>query len=196
MGANETPQYFNKYLEPVIMFNPRPFNRISEARPQWELETAIWAALDDGENSGKYAVTQDGSEILPTKDVTAYLKTYFGDSVKPTFKTFTEGNFTYQYDPKGECFYIPLIAVTNFYVPNVTKITHSFNTVTILVDYLPGQNWGGDSQADPQAKPVKSMEIVLKSSGGTYQIEALKENKLTSSSGAQAASRDSDSAQQ
>lgn len=177
IGPSETTDYFSKYLEPAVMFNPKTFDNISQAKPEWELETAIWAALDDGEKSGKYAVAEDGREILPVKDVNAYLKKYFGASVKPAFKTFTDQSFTYQYDKKAQCYYIPLIAVTDFYTPSVTKITRNFNTVTLAVDYIPGKNWGQNSRGDTtKPTPDKTMYFVLSGSSGGYTIKAIKDD--------------------
>lgn len=176
IGPNETNDYFSKYLEPAVMFNPKTFDDISQASPEWELETAIWAALDDGEKSGKYAVTEDGREILPVSDVTAYLKKYFGDSVKPSFKTFTDRSFTYEYDKKGQCYYIPLIAVTDFYTPDVTKVSRNFSTVTLTVGYIPGKNWGQDSRGDTtKPAPDKTVYFVLSGSRGGYTIKAIKD---------------------
>lgn len=189
VGPNETKDYFNQYLEPAVMFNPKTFDSISEAKPEWELETAIWAALDDGEKSGKYAVAEDGREILPVKDVTAYLKKYFGDSVKPSFKSFNDSNFTYEYDKKGQCYYIPLIAVTDFYTPNVTKITRKFNTVTLTVDYIPGKNWGQDSSGDTtKPNPDKTMYFVLSGSRGGYIIKSIKDDNSSQTQSSQAQS--------
>jgi hypothetical protein len=177
LGPDETPDYFDSYLEPAVMFDPEVFDNISNAEPDWELETAIWASLDDGEQSGRYALAEDGREILPVKDVTGNLKKYFGDAVHPTFQTFSDGDFTYEFDKKNQCYYIPLIAVTDFYLPHVTKISRNFKTVTLTVQYIPGQNWGQDGNGTAlQQTPDKTMVFVLKGSRGGYQITGLKED--------------------
>ena len=180
MGTNETPDYFNNYLAPAVMFDPQPFDTISKANPQWEVETAIWAALDDGEKIGSYAISEDGREILPAKDVTTYLQKYFGDSVNPIFKTFSDQDFTYQFDKQEQCYYIPLSAVNDFYLPKVTKISRSFNNVTLTVEYLPGKNWDEDGNGEAtRSTPDKTMDFLLTSNKGGYLIKAIKTDKST-----------------
>jgi hypothetical protein len=183
LGSDETASYFDSYLEPVVMFDPDTFSNISKANPQWELETAIWAALDENEKNGRYASTSDGREILPIKDVASYLKKYFGGAVKPDYKTFSDGNFTYEFNKKEQCYYIPLTAVTNFYTPRVTKISRSFNTVTLTVQYIPGENWGEDSNGNvTQPAADKTMTIVLSGGRGDYMVKEIKNYKKADSS--------------
>lgn len=176
VGPNESASYFEQYLEPVVMFDPESFGSISEAKPEWMIETAIWAALDDGEQSGQYAITEDGKEILPDKDVTANLKKYFGSTVKPSFKTFTIDGYTYEYNKKDRSFYIPLVAVTDFYLPRVSKISSRFKTTTLTVDYIPAKNWGQDDKSSElKQKSDKTMQIILNGSRGSYQVKAIKD---------------------
>lgn len=175
MGPNEDAAFFEKYLEPVVMFDPDTFTDISKAKPQWQLETAIWAALDENEKNGSYASTSDGREILPVKDVASNMKKYFGIS-NPKYMTFSDGNFTYEYSRKEQCFYIPLIAVTSYYIPHVKKISKGFNSVTLIVDYQTGKNWGQDEASRSALSTEKTMRIRLKGSRGRYTVKAIEKN--------------------
>lgn len=182
VGLNETATYFDSYLDPVVMFDPDTFSDISKANPQWEIETAIWAALDTNEKSGSYASTADGREILPIKDIASYLKKYFGSAVQPSYETFTSGDFTYEYSKKERCYFIPLGAVTSYYIPKVTKISRGFRTVTLTVQYIPGENWGEDSSGNvTQPSPDKTMIIVLSGGNGSYVVKAIKNDEETQS---------------
>jgi hypothetical protein len=177
VGPDETASYFETYLEPVVMFDPDTFTDVSKAQEQWKVETAIWAALDENEKNGIYASTSDGREILPIKDVNSYLKKYFGGTVSPAYKSFSDGNFTYEFNKKEQCFYIPLTAVTNFYMPRVTNVSNGFNTVTLTVQYIPGENWGQDSDGNvTQPTPDKTMTIVLSGSRGSYTVKSISED--------------------
>lgn len=174
VGPNETASYFDGYLAPVVMFDPATFDDVSKARPGWELETAIWAALDANEKNGAYASTADGREILPVKDVATYLKKYFG-AAKPAYQTVTDDGFTYEFNKKGQCYYIPLTAVTDYYIPKVTKIARSFNTVTLTVQYIPGQNWGQDDSGNmAEPEPDKTVDVQLLGGHGGYTVKAIK----------------------
>jgi hypothetical protein len=176
VGQDETASYFESYLEPVVMFDPDTFDDISAADARWKLETAIWAALDENEKNGSYATTSDGREILPVKDVASYIEKYFGDAANPGYETFADGNFTYEYSEKEQCYYIPLTAVTDYYMPSVTNIKKSFNTVSLTVAYIPCKNWGQDNSGDAQrTDPDKTMTIVLTGSRGSYAIKSIKD---------------------
>lgn len=193
-GPDETNEYFENYVEPAIMFNPSTFDNIDKADPSWMIETAIWSAINDNENNGTYTTTSDGREIIPVKDVTSNFQKYFGKSAVPKYKSFSHGDFNYEYSSKEQCYYIPLIAVTDYYLPKVTKIDRSFNTVTLTVGYIPSKNWGQDSQGNPtEPKPEKYMKIVLSGSRGNYAMTSIKDAGNTSGSSTTASGNPSDS---
>ncbi len=171
-GPSETPAYFQSYLKPVVMFDPKPFSGLAQAGADWKLETGIWAALEAGEPSGQYAVSPDGREILPVRDVAANLKKYFG-IVSPSYHTFTAHTFTYEYDAKNACYYIPLTQVNTYFLPRVKKIARSFKTVTLTVEYVQGTDWG-QGQESLSGPAEKTVEIVLTGGGGGYRLRALR----------------------
>lgn len=182
VGPNETESFFESYLEPAVMFDPDTFTDISQSDPQWRLETAIWAALYENENNGGYTSTSDGREILPIKDVTAYMKKYFENTENTQYVTFTKDDFTYEYNRKEQCYYIPLTAVSDYYIPKVTKISKGFNTVTLSVSYFPGKNWGqdtGESEAEQSAD--KHMKFILTGNRGNYKLKSIQNDEQTQS---------------
>lgn len=188
-GPDETNEYFESYVSPAIMFDPSTFTDIEKADSSWKTETAIWSAINDNEKNGTYTTTSDGREIIPVKDVTNNFQKYFGKSAVPKYKSFSHGEFNYEYSSKEQCFYIPLIAVTDYYLPKVTKLDRNFNTVTLTVGYIPSKNWGQDSEGNPtEPKPEKYMKIVLNGSRGNYAIQSIEETGNTSGSSTTASS--------
>lgn len=186
-GPDENAAYFEKYLSPVVMFDPKCFSDIKEADSSWMLETAIWAAINENETTGTYATTSDGREILPAKDVTNYFEKYFGTADRPKYKTFTSGNFTYEYSAKEQCFYIPLVAVTDYKIPKVTKIDKQFDSVILTVGYISSENWGQDSSGNATAPtPEKTMLIDLEGSKGDFSIKSIEEDKTAEASSSKA----------
>lgn len=171
-GPAAAPAYFQSYLKPVVMFDPKPFASLPQAGADWKLETAIWAALETGEASGQYAVADDGREILPVRDVAANLKKYFG-IVSPTYRTFTADGSTYEYDAKNFCYYIPLTEVDTYYLPRVQKVSRSFGATTLVVDYIEAHNWG-QGEEDLSGAADKTVEIVLTGGNGNYRLRALR----------------------
>lgn len=191
-GPDETADYFEDYVSSAIMFDPEPFTEIDDADSSWMIETAIWSAINDNQNNGTYTTTSDGREILPVKDVTNNFQKYFGKSAVPKYKSFSHGEFNYEYSSKEQCYYIPLIAVTDYYLPKVTDISRNFNDVTLTVGYIPSKDWGQDSEGNPtEPKPEKFMKIVLNGSRGNYSIQSIEQTATASSAAASSTNKSS-----
>jgi hypothetical protein len=176
-GPNETESFYENYLAPAVMFDPDTFTDSSKSDPQWRLETAIWAALYENETNGTYASTSDGREILPIKDVTAYLKKYYGNTENTQYVTFTRGDFTYEYNQKEQCYYIPLTAISDYYYPKVTKISKGFNTVTLSVAYFQGKNWGQDTADSDNQQADKYVTVILSGNHGNYKLKSIQNDE-------------------
>lgn len=177
MVPEENAEYFERYLSPVVMFDPKPFADIKDADENWMVETAIWAALNENESAGTYTVTADSKEIIPTKDITNYYQKYFGKQGVPKFNSFNSNEFDYEFNSKEQSYYIPLIAVTNYVMPKVVEIKHSLNNVTLTVGYISSENWGQDANGNTMApNPEKYMNIVLEGSKGNFELKSITEN--------------------
>lgn len=174
----ETPEYFEKYLSPVVMFNPTPFTDIKNADETWMIQTAIWGALNENESAGTYTVTADGQEIIPVKDITNYYQKYFGTQGVPKYKSFNNGDYDYKFNSKEQSYYIPLIALTNYVIPKVVDVRHGFNTVTLTVGYISSENWGQDANGNTMApKPEKYMTVTLDGARGNFEVKSIVENE-------------------
>ena len=174
IGPNETPQFFEGYIAPVVMQDPPPFSDIKKASPVLLIKTAIWATLSEDANQGKYATTDDGREIVPIDDITKDFVKFFGDNIKPKYQTFTDNSSNYEYDVKSKCYYIPMIAIDNFYTPLVQTITPKNGFVKLSVGYVPGSGWGQNPDGTASApEPTKTMIYTLKGARGNYVIVAI-----------------------
>ena len=194
IGPAETTKFFESYISPVVMQDPEPFSDVKKLDQDWIVKTAIWAALNDDENSGKYAYTDDNREILPKEDVTKQITKLFGENVKPTFHTFTdsENSATYEFNKKSACFYIPMIAYNDYFTPNIRAVVKKNGTVKLTVDYISGQGWMQDSsgQVTPPAAS-KTMVYLLKGGRGRYSIVSVSDSSSSSSSALSSAPADS-----
>jgi hypothetical protein len=174
IGPNETPKFFEDYIAPVVMQDPPPFSDIKKANPVLLVKTAIWATLSEDANQGKYGTTDDGREILPIDDITKDFVKFFGDDIKPKYQTFTDNGANYEYDVKVKCYYIPMIAVDNFFTPVVKTNTPKNGIVKLSVGYIPGSGWGQNPDGTASApEPTKTMIYTLKGSRGKYVIIAI-----------------------
>lgn len=174
IGPSETTTFYEQYIEPVVVQDPKPFAKISKASPDWTLMTAIWATLSADENAGRFAYTADNREILPVTDVDSYYNKYFGDDVPPKYHTFVYKGATIEYDEANQCFYVPLIALDNVYVPQVAKITGISGGVKLTVNFIPGDGWTQDKKGNIiKPKPVKAMIFTLSGGHGKYIIKSI-----------------------
>ncbi|MDR3552222.1 MAG: hypothetical protein P4L75_03775 [Clostridia bacterium] len=174
LGPAETTTFYESYIAPVVMQDPEPFSSTASLDSDWVVKTAIWAALNDDENSGKYALADDGREIIPVSDIKKKIASLFGEDYQPKLETFTDpqNSATYEYSKKNDCFYIPMIAYSDYFTPNIRTVTRKNGTVTLAVDYISGQGWVQDSAgtAVTPSAASKTMIYVLKGSRGQYQI--------------------------
>ena len=180
IGPPETVDFFEGYIAPVVMQDPDPFTDASKLDSQWIVKTAVWAALTSDENQGKYSTTDDDREIIPIDDIARQIEKLFGDGVKPAYSTFTDGDSgaKYEYDKRDKCYYIPMIAISDYYTPSVRTIKRGSGTVKLTVDYISGQGWQQDSAGTVVAPDAsKTMIYTLKGSRGRYAIVSVEEYK-------------------
>ncbi|HEX3025871.1 MAG TPA: hypothetical protein VHR42_01390 [Clostridia bacterium] len=170
-GPEESNAFFEKYIEPVVVEDPKPFSNIKKVDSNWALMTAIWVALNEDENSGRYGYTEDNRTILPVEDIRKSFETYFGDLIQPQYHTFISGKATFEYDAKENCFYIPAIALSNVYLPKVAKVERNQKTVKLTVEYIPGSGWSSDENGKViKPAPAKVMYYTLSGSRGKYAL--------------------------
>jgi hypothetical protein len=185
LGPTENADFFEQYIEPVVVEDPKPFSDVTKVGSEWTLTTAIWACLSADENSGHFGYTADNREILPIADLKKSFEKYFGDAVKPAYHTFQSGSSTFEYDEKNQCYYIPVFAINNVYIPKVSKISRSGHTVTLTVEYIPGSGWSQDKNGRViQPGPAKTMLYVLQGGRGSYFIRSILQGAAPVSSSA------------
>ena len=173
LGPAETPKFFEDYISPVVMQDPKPFANISEVNQDWMMKTAILATLSADDN-GKYALTDDNREIVPASDISREFESLFGGKIKPKFETFTDNNTKYEYNRKETSYYIPMIAYVNIFTPKVRNIVRNHDTVRLTVDYIPGSGWVQNADGTTTSPPAsKTMIYTLKGSRGKYAIVSL-----------------------
>jgi hypothetical protein len=184
-SPDDTTEFFEQYIGPIVAEDPAPFDDISQLDKNWMLKTAIWAALRGQENSGQYAYTSDNRQILPAADLTKVYKKYFGDSQKPEFKTLTDSGVTYEYNANEKCYYVPIVAVSNAYTPTVTNLSRDGNNVKLTVDYIPSSGWGQNPDGTvSMPEPAKTLIYVLVGSNGNYALQSVQNTAAYTSSAA------------
>lgn len=165
---------YEELLEPVVMYDPTPFDDISNADPQFLIETAIWATVTDSYESQFEIDESSGKQIVPVADVEEQFVKLFGTDVKPQHTSFIGNSFEIEYSDVLSAYLIPITGITPLYYPDVTKITTLGDSVTLDVAYISVGNIVEYENGEYVApEPTKYMSITLRSKGGNQYISAI-----------------------
>jgi hypothetical protein len=164
-------------IYPLLIFDPAAFEDPSQLDSVFLLKTALWKTLL--ENRTKYSYNDDGMLVVPASDLNVAAKSLYGDEVKLTHQTFSEGyEYYYIYDESTETYLVPVMGQTAEYAPEVVRITKTEDTYTLLVGYVTQSTlWNMDTEGNlSETMPSKYMYYDLKKiSRDNYLIVAVRE---------------------
>lgn len=193
---------FEKIITPAIIFDPMTFEDASKADPLFLLESSMWADLLNRDQK-EYVYDEMGMLVVPASDVDVAAKQLYGDSVKLEHQTFGDYEVSYVYDEETKVYHVPVMGQTGLYTPRVEKIVKNGDSYELTVAYIPPSNlWtmkldGKRIEPDPD----KYMIYVLKQSGKSYILTAIRDlpedqkNAVSSSSGSESSSSQTSSAE-
>ena len=165
---------YEKFVAPVIMYDPDTFDDITMANTEQLISIAIWSILDSDLPPDAYEYT-DGGMIIPQTDVEEKFRKLFGNEAAITHSTVDGGGIYFSYSEDNSSYIIPLTGVTPIYTPKVTEIVERDSTVILTVGYLASTDWAQDSEGNIiSPEPAKYMKITLgKNSDGSFYLRAL-----------------------
>ena len=173
---------FERYILPVLMFDPVPFDDVVKADQFSLLRSAIWAAfMDNGKQ--KYLNEEYDSFVVPASDVDVSLSMLYGDKIKIKHQTFGDGFMTtYIYDEETNSYTVPIMDQIGIYSPKVITIEHNKDVYKLNVGYIrPDDIWQMYmDDKKKKTKPEKYMEYVLKKTNVGYNILAIRDSDLNS----------------
>ena len=165
-----------RFLTPVVMFDPVPYNSVGEANTSTMLLTCIWAALLD-EDAQSYPQDDLGMIVLPGPDVDYQAHKLYGSADLITHQTVDDYENIYMYDPDVNAYRIPVVAKVT-YAPEVDKIAKSGSSLTVRVGYVPpGNSWLTGFNQQATLDPDKYMVYELTKVRGGYNINAIKDDE-------------------
>ena len=168
---------FERYILPVVMFDPVPFVDIKTVDEFSLLRSAIWAAfMNNGKE--KYLNEKYNSFIVPVSDVEVSLHMLYGEKIKIEHQTFSDG-FTnnYIYNKETDTYTVSIYDKVGSYSPKIKKITKNKDTYILTVGYIrPDDVWQMYfEETKKQQRFEKYMNYVLKRTGDNYSIVAIKD---------------------
>lgn len=165
---------YEKFIAPVIMYDPDTFDDITMADTNQLISIAIWSILDSDLEPDAYEYAEGGM-LIPEKDVEEKFRSLFGSEVSLTHTTVDGGGIYFSYSESNSAYVIPITGVTPVYTPKVTAATERGGTVILTVGYLASTDWVQDGEGNMVApEPAKYMKITLgENSDGSLYLRAL-----------------------
>lgn len=170
LGQSNKSEQYEKFIAPVVMMDPVPFNNIQNTDDQFILQTALWAALL-GENRSNYSYDENGMLLVPSTELDVSAVRLFGPNCIVNHHSFDDYDATYLFDADINAYRVPLIGKVA-YSPKVTSIMKVGDTTTLKVGYIaPGNVWTTDvlDEKTEERAPDKYMYYdLVKGEGGMY----------------------------
>jgi len=176
LDQSELKAQYSDFLVPLVCNDPDPFDDISKADMSQLIDCAIWANIINDPETSRFQYSEaESGYLMPQADVEASFARLFGSELKPAHRSIETGAYEFRYSPELKSYVIPVTGIDPVYVPQVTDIDRTGDSVVLTVAYLRKADPQLDNRgnlAEPQVSKV--MFVTLRSSGGdTYTINAL-----------------------
>lgn len=179
-------EMFEEKIQPVVMFDPVPFNSPADIPNDSLLRFSMWVVLSS-ERAQEYSYV--GSDLLvPASELDVAARSLFGDAVTLTHETFTDYFVDYRFaldeevetvNEKGET---EILKVENAYLvtpgtemyvftPQVQEITKNGEYYSLFVHYLsPPNAWTTIFAGDRAGSLEKNMIYVMERVNSEWHI--------------------------
>ena len=170
-SRQESYTTYAEFIQPVVLYDPKPFASIAYAQGEDLLKAAYWAAqlAHNLSNEADYdqITLPDGSMRyrMPIEEVLAQGRRLFGVDLTP--QSFTIDGIVYEYDDAEGQIYVPLNTHSGLYTPKVTGVRKAAGRVELTVGYISTMSVGENPQ------PVKTMIYTLREDQGELTVAAI-----------------------
>jgi hypothetical protein len=165
---------YEEMLLPVVMFDPDPFDDLTQADVSQLLNCAVWSLLMSPEGTDKYSYSEGenfGLEV-PQKDIETHFINLFGTEIDiaSMFSSIDMSEYDILYDAALQSYILPITGVESAYTPKVYSIEKQGNSDILTVGYIGNKAWVQIADGEYQApEPDKYMKITFRErSGGMY----------------------------
>ena len=165
---------YETILAPVVMFDPDPFDDLTQADVSQLLNCAVWSLLMSPEGTDKHSYSEGenfGLEV-PQKDIETHFINLFGTEIDiaSMFSSIDMSEYDILYDAALQSYILPITGVESAYTPKVYSIEKQGNSDILTVGYIGNKAWVQIADGEYQApEPDKYMKITFRErSGGMY----------------------------
>lgn len=174
--ANKAATYasYEVFLQPVVLFDPQPFDDISQAQNQDLLKASYWAAQLKWNQSDQelepYRSPQTGVVRfkMPQEEILSQAERLFDRTVQ--MESFTIDGVTFEYSQEEQCIFVPVTSHIGLYSPRVTDVKKENGQTVLTVQYI------ADSEVNRDA-PEKVMLFYLSGEEGQQTISAIRNSQ-------------------
>ena len=167
---------YKRYLTPIVMNDPNPFDDVINADQGQLISMAIWSLLSSDIDPDSFKYT-DGGMLIGIDLVEEEFVKLFGKDVAPLHQTVDGGEgIQFEYDKEEKAYLVPITGISALYSPMIAGISEKGSSTILTVGYLAQEDWKIDSNGNMVApEPVKYMNIYLRKNGDGYYISSIKQ---------------------
>ncbi len=165
---------YEELLEPVVMFDPDPFDDLTQADVSQLLNCAVWSLLmsEEGTEQYPYSEGETFGIVVPQEDIEKHFVSLFGTEIDiaSMHSAIDMSAYEIAYDSALKSYILPITGIESAYTPKVYEIEEKGSSVILLVGYISNLSWAQiDSEQYVAPEPDKYMTITLRErSGGMY----------------------------
>lgn len=170
---------YEEMLKPVVMFDPDPFDDLTQADVSQLLNSAVWALLMSDEGADKYPYSEGETFgiVVPQADIESYFVSLFGTEIDiaSLHSSIDMSEYEITYDAALKSYILPITGVESAYTPKVYEIEKQGSSKILSVGYIGSLAWAQIEHGEYTApEPDKYMKITLRErSGGMMYVSSI-----------------------
>lgn len=170
---------YEEMLKPVVMFDPDPFDDLTQADVSQLLNSAVWALLmsEDGADKYPYSEGETFGIVVPQADIESYFVSLFGTEIDiaSLHSSIDMSEYEITYDAALKSYILPITGVESAYTPKVYEIEKQGSSKILSVGYIGNLAWAQIEDGEyTTPEPDKYMKITLRErSGGMMYVSSI-----------------------
>ncbi|MBR6360251.1 MAG: hypothetical protein IKS04_00515 [Clostridia bacterium] len=169
---------YEEMLKPVVMFDPDPFDDLTQANKSQLLYSAIWSLLSDEAGMSKYPYSQGETIgiLVPQADIEKAFTGLYGNEIDlaSLHSSIDMSGYDITYDAAQKSYILPITGVEAIYTPQVIGIDKQGTSVILNVGYIANKAWADiDDGGYTAPEPDKYMKITLRERNGDIYVSSI-----------------------
>lgn len=175
---------YEEMLAPVVMFDPDPFDDLTQADVSQLLNSAVWALLMSEEGADKYPYSEGENFgiVVPQADIEQYFVSLFGTEIDiaSMHSSIDMSEYDITYDAALKSYILPITGIESAYTPKVYDIEKQGSSLILSVGYIGNKAWVQIEDGEYTApEPDKFMKITLRErSGGMMYVSSIQSTDI------------------